>query len=101
MRELNWNMLDNFKRQLYLKFELKKILLKSIKKNSSLPHSYKYLSCYKYSKISKWSIIAQQTNRCVFTGRQHAVNKKTQLSRFKFRIESYKGNLPGFSRASW
>jgi len=101
MREKHWNLLDYLKRRLYVKYELKKILIKSGVLNQQLQSTYRYLNSYHYRKYARWTILPQQVNRCVITGRQWAVIKKTNLSRFKFRTESYKGNLPGFKRASW
>lgn len=49
---------------------------------------------------SRYSINVVQ-NRCVITGRNWNVLKKTQYSRFCFRNESYKGFLPGVKRLSW
>jgi len=101
MREQNWVMLDNFKRQLFIKYELKKFIFKSISKNNNCKNSYKYLVLYKKNKLIRWSSISQQVNRCFLTGRQWAVFKSTRYSRFKFRTEAYQGNLPGFRKASW
>jgi len=101
MRSEQWILIDNFKRKIYIKYELKKILLKSMIKNNYLPVSRKYLILYRKTKLKRYSSITQQVNRCFKTGRQWSVNKLTRYSRFKFRTESYAGNLPGFSRASW
>lgn len=100
-RGRQWIMLDNFRRKLFLKKELKQKLLKSLVKNSSLPVAYRYIAAYNRVKINRWSFIVQQRNRCAVTGRVWSVMRYTKYSRFVFRTESYKGNLPGFSRASW
>lgn len=101
IRENRWKTLDNFKRKLFLKNELKKILLKSIIKDSKLPLTYRYFALYNKSKLLRISSITQQKNKCVQTGRIWSTVKLTKYSRFFFRSESNSGNLPGFRRASW
>jgi len=101
IRENRWKMLDNFRRKLFLKNELKKIILKSIIKNTNLPLSYRYFALYNKSKLMRLSSITQQKNKCVKTGRTWSTVKLVKYSRFLFRTESNNGNLPGFRRASW
>lgn len=100
-RKLQWKMMDNYKRKIFLKNELKKKILYSISCNQNLPLLYRYLAYWNKNKISKLISIVQHRDRCVLTGRVWNVNHYTKISRFKFRSEIYKGNLPGFSRASW
>ncbi len=101
IRENRWKMLDNFRRKLFLKNEIKKNVLKSLIKNSRLPISYRYLALYNKSKLMRLSSISQQKNKCVRTGRRWSVVSISKYSRFLFRTESIKGNLPGIKRASW
>jgi ribosomal protein S14 len=100
-RALSWKLIDNLKRKAFLKTEIKKITLKGISYNTLLPISYRYLSLYHYSKISKTLSIIQHKKKCVKTGRVWSTEKYTKYSRFVFRRESYQGNTPGFRRASW
>lgn len=101
IRELQWKMLDNYKRKLFLKFELKRLLLNSIMKNSNVLWTHRYYALYKKSKLVRLSSIIQHKNRCVRTGRRWSVVKLTKYSRFVFRNEMMNGHLPGFQRASW
>jgi len=100
IREEQWKLLDNHRRKLYVKFELKRKLFKSIIKNQTLPLSYRYLATFYKSNLPRSSSVIKQCNRCVHTGRSYSVLKKTQSSRFYFRFESYKGLLPGVRRHS-
>ena len=93
--------MDYMKRKLFLKYEIKKIILKSLKKNYSMSFTYRYFAFYQFIKTPRWATRAQIVNRCARTGRALSVKKNTHYSRFVFRTESYKGNLPGFKRASW
>lgn len=101
IRENRWKTVDNLKRKLFLKYELKKIILKSIATNKALPLTYRYFALYNNSKIIRWANIVQQKNKCVKTGKVWSTVKMARYSRFVFRTESYQGNLPGFRRASW
>nr|AEV66666.1 rps14 [Oxytricha trifallax] len=100
-RESQWKLVDNLKRKLFVKNELKRKLLRSIIKNTKLPNSYRYLALWNYSKLSRISSSTVQQNRCVITGRIWSVLKILKYSRFFLRTEANKGNLPGFRRASW
>lgn len=101
IRETQWKSIDNLRRKLFVKTELKRKLLKSIIKNTRLPNSYRYLALWNYSKLSRISSRTVQQNRCVLTGRIWYVLKTLKYSRFVLRTETNKGNTPGFRRASW
>lgn len=100
-RELRWKTVDNYKRKLFLKIELKRFLLNSIIKNAYLPRSYRYYALFSKTKLSRINSSVQHKNKCVKTGRVWSVINLTKYSRFVFRTESYAGHLPGFKRASW
>lgn len=100
-RSKQWILLDNFKRKLFIKQELKKILLKSLLKNAQLPLIYRYYAFFIKVKATRWTSISQQKNRCVKTGRSWGILKFTKYSRFVLRTETYRGNLPGFRKSSW
>lgn len=101
IRENRWKMVDNFRRKLFLKNELKKFILKSLIKNNNVPLTYRYFALYNKSKLARASSLTQHKNKCVRTGRVWSTVKNVNYSRFLFRTESNKGNLPGFRRASW
>jgi ribosomal protein S14 len=54
--------------------------------------------CYSLTPFN--SSKSRLRNRCVRSGRQYNVLRKTQTCRFVFRFESYEGLLPGVSRSS-
>lgn len=101
IRENRWKRLDNFRRKLFLKNELKRVLLTSFINNNNLPTICRYLALYNKSKLLRLSSITQQKNKCVISGRVWSTIKLAKYSRFFFRVESNNGNLPGFRRASW
>jgi len=101
IRENRWKFVDIYRRKLFLKNELKKLILKSLIKNNNLPIIYRYFALYNKSKLLRFSSITQQKNKCVETGRIWTTVKNVNYSRFYFRTESNCGNIPGFKRASW
>jgi small subunit ribosomal protein S14 len=101
IRENRSKFVDIYRRKLFLKNELKKLILKSLIKNNNLPIIYRYFALYNKSKLYRFSSLTQQKNKCVETGRIWSTVKNTKYSRFFFRTESNSGNLPGFKRSSW
>lgn len=69
IRENRWKMIDNFRRKLFLKHELKRILVHSMVKNTKLPITYRYYAQFNKSKLLRFSSITQQKNKCVKSGR--------------------------------
>lgn len=96
-----WKNIDNYKRKLFLKNEIKKKLLKAIKKNKYMTYAQRYKASFYLSNFPKIATITYSNNRCFISGRSQAVDRKTTTSRFEFRQFIYKSNLPGFRRASW
>ena len=96
-----WNSIDNFKRQVFLKGELKKLILKSVKKSKSINYSRRYQASYYLSNLPRINSKVVLSNRCVVSGRIWSVNRRTKYSRFVFRKEVASSNLPGCKRASW
>ena len=53
----------------------------------------------KWSKEPKFSTRAY--NRCKICGRPHGHMRKFDMCRICFREQSYKGAIPGVTKASW
>ncbi len=53
----------------------------------------------KQSRKQKFS--TREYTRCTICGRPHAVLKKYGICRVCFRELAYKGEIPGFKKASW
>lgn len=100
-RRLQWKVLDNLKRKLFLKTELKKKILKSFIKNTKIPNTYRYLAFWHFCKMRRITSKTHHQKRCVISGRIWYVLKNTSYSRFILRNQVNLGNLPGFKRASW
>ena len=59
----------------------------------------------KKAMIEKWSkkpkFPVRQYNRCKICGRPHGYIRKFDMCRICFREQSYKGAIPGVTKASW
>ena len=62
----------------------------------------------KTSMIEKWKkneespkFKVRQHNRCKICGRPHGYIRKFEMCRVCFREQSYKGAIPGVTKASW
>ena len=53
----------------------------------------------KWSKEPKFS--TRKYNRCKSGGRPHGYIRKFDMCRICFREQSYKGAIPGVTKASW
>lgn len=100
-RQKKWILLDNYRRQIYIKYKLKKTLLKSAKITKKSPLFRKYLYYINLIKLPNASSVSFINNRCTQEGRVWGTNKKTSLGRFTLRTSIYSSNIPGFRRASW
>ena len=100
VRHKKWILLDNFKRKMFLKYFVKRLILKSVRNATTISNSRRYLAYMQLVRTPKFSAANFSNIRCIKTGRVWGVNKKTKLSRFEFRSTVYQSKLPGFRRAS-
>lgn len=64
-----WLSVDKYKRKLFIKKELKRLILKSIKVNKKCSLSRRYLAAYLLSKQPRFSALNFYNNRCTISGR--------------------------------
>lgn len=100
-RHKKWLAMDRYKRKLFLKYFIKKLLLKSIKNTLTSTNSRRYLAYFYIVRVPNISSQNSFSKRCIKSGRVWSTNNKVSLSRFELRQSVYKSNLPGFRRASW
>lgn len=53
----------------------------------------------KWSRKKKYEV--REYNRCKICGRPHGYMRKFEMCRICFREQSYKGAIPGVTKASW
>ena len=77
------------RRKLSIKYEFKRRLLKSLIRNSHTPLVYRYNALFKLSLLPRPGAHNKIRNRCVISGRNYNVLKKTRYCRFVFRHNAY------------
>ena len=92
---------DQKRRDLYAKYELKRILFKSMVRDSNLPKNLRLQSMTELNKLPRNSSLGRVKNRCTQTGRAKSNYKMFRISRITFRELASKGLLPGVKKASW
>ena len=92
---------DKKKRKLGFEDENKKIVLKSIYKNTNLPKIMRWNSGVKFTGIPKASFASNFVNRCVLTGRKKQTDKNFRFSRLSFLKLARNGLISGVSKSTW
>jgi small subunit ribosomal protein S14 len=92
---------DQKKRNLFAKYEVKRLVLKSIIRENTLSKNIKFHSVNELNKLPKNSSLSKIKNRCVLTGRAKGNYSKFKISRISFRELALKGLLPGVTKSSW
>lgn len=91
-----------FKKKNYIKYEIKKLILKSIINNKNLKPIIRANATYKLSKIiNKTSISKQKNNICLKTGRIGGVYKLTNYSRHYMKKLFDKNDLQNIKISNW
>lgn len=99
MNNLVYN--DSKKRQTYLKHEIKRLEYTSLFSDLSLPKQIRAQALDLLGRLPRNSSRVRVTNRCILTGRSHAVLRLCKLSRIKFRDLASQGRLMGVQKSSW
>jgi len=99
-RQMEWQLLDKFRRQFFLKHEVKKGVWQAFLNNNHLSLKLRYGIKVKKTFLMNFATLTRHRNRCVISGRQYNVISKTHYSRFVLRREAYIGHLPGVARFS-
>nr|ANA57045.1 ribosomal protein S14 [Pyramimonas parkeae] len=93
--------IDQYRRQLFSKNEVKRLLYKAIAKDISLNNKIREKAICKLMSYPKNASITRLQNRCIITGRSRGVYQRFKLSRLSFRRLAVKGLIPGVFKASW
>lgn len=68
-RQKLWNYNNNSYRHAFLKFELKRVVLKSLKINKTLSYIRRYLAVFYITNLPKKSSMSYSVYRCTISGR--------------------------------
>jgi ribosomal protein S14 len=93
---------DKKKRKFTFKYENKRIILKSIVKNSNLYKTTRWnasllLTDFCYTQTTKTRVV----NRCIFTGRKGKFRQSYKFSRLVFLNLARNGLINGIRKSSW
>lgn len=83
------------------RLEQKRLILKSLLMNSTLPTNTRLEVQNKLAMLPRTSSKTQIANRCVITGRGSGVFTLYNLSRIQIKNLALNGDLPGLKKFSW
>lgn len=92
---------DLKRRKLYKKYESKRLLYKALINDSNLDTNLRFVLAKKLNELPRNSSKVRIMNRCILTGRSHAVYKFCRISRIKFRDLANQGLIQGYTKSSW
>jgi len=84
---------DLINRQLFIKYEYKKLILKSIMQNKNAKPIVRSYAYFKLINFTKKSSISKQINVCLLRGRTKGVWRFSQLSRHAMNRLAITGSL--------
>ena len=92
---------EMFLKKTFIKYEIKKIILKSITQNNNVKPIYRANALYKLSKLIKKMGISKNNNICLKSGRSKGVYKLTNFSRHYMRTLFIQNNLQNIKISKW
>lgn len=87
--------------RLVKKYSGRRLRLKAIAKDKSLPAEERFAARLKLAKLPRNSAPVRVRSRCLITGRPRAVYRKFRLSRIALRELASAGHIPGMVKSSW
>lgn len=103
MIKKNYNILHDFyKKKIFLKNEIKKIILKNIIFNKNINPELRMFAKIKIQKINKNNYISKQNNNiCIKTGKIKSVYNMTNFSRHYMKKLAISNNLQNIKISNW
>lgn len=92
---------DHKRRLKCVKYEYKKIQLKSIAENSALPMELRFKARLDLTELPRDASVVRIRNRCILTGRPRSVYRRWRISRIKIRELMAENKIPGLRKSSW
>lgn len=99
MKKLNQK--DKKNRELFLKSENIRFILKNIIKNKELHSTIKWNAINKLDNLLKNSSKIKISNRCILTGRKKSIIKKFKFSRISFLKYARIGKISGIKKSTF
>ncbi len=92
---------NKHRQQLVKQYAGKRLRLKNIADDESLPMEERFEARLKLSELPRNSAAARVRNRCEVSGRARSVYRKMKMSRIALRELGSKGLIPGLVKSSW
>ena len=92
---------DNKRRHKCLKYEWKRLQLKTVAENMLLPMEVRFKARLSLTELPRDSSKVRIRNRCILTGRPRGVYKHWRISRIKIRELMAENKIPGLRKSSW
>jgi len=92
---------EKIRRDIVLKQEKKRRVLKALWQNRKLQFITRYLIFLELMNLAVNGNKVRLKNRCIETGRGKSVLREFHISRIKFRDRLRNGELPGVRKSSW
>lgn len=100
-KKKKWITDDKKIRKIFLKYEIKKKVIKSLMYNKNSTIDQKYYFDFKYKKFPYTSSISKARTNCVFIGNNKSIFKKFKMSRDIFKKYASYGFITGIRKASF
>lgn len=92
---------DLKRRRLVEKYAAKRLALKAIINDESVPQEERFAARLKLAELPRNSSKTRVRNRCGITGRPRGNYRKLNLSRIALRDMASTGQIPGMVKSSW
>ena len=101
LKSINWINRDKKIRLVFLKYEIKKIVLKSLLYNETFIFDKKLFFDFKFKKFTFNSSISRYRTSCMFLGNSRAIIQQFKLSRHACKKYASLGFLVGLKKSSF
>lgn len=92
---------DKINRSIYFKYEIKKLILKSLLFNINYPFFYKLYFDYYFKKFPFSSSISKYRTYCMFLGNSRSIFQRFKLSRHICKKYGSQGFIVGLKKSSF
>ncbi len=101
IKTINWINKDKLSRKVFSKFEVKKLIIKSMLYNKGNSYIYKIYYDKIFKKFVYNSSIARYRTNCIFLGNSRSIFQRFKLSRHSCKNWASQGLIPGLRKSSF
>lgn len=92
---------DRLKRRTVANAEIKRMALRYITHNETLPLKTRMFAQFKLAEMPASTSLNRMVRRCIITARARAVLAEFNINRMRFRDMALRGQLLGVQKSSW